>query len=89
MTQKSKPAQPSLKPRLAMSDLARAERYRDQLHDLADSYTAAEEREIDMQAMELAESAFDKLDKESLRSEWLEAHVEDYRLAAIDQLGLT
>ena len=65
-----------------------AEAYRDQLHDLPDGFDAATEREIDMQAMELAESAFDRLDKESLRSEWLEAHVEDYRLAAIDQLGL-
>ena len=68
--------------------LESAEAYRDQLRDLDAGFTAAEEREITMQALELAEHKFDLLDKESLRDEWLERHVEDYLISAIDQLGL-
>jgi len=64
-----------------------AQAYRDQIHDLADSYTLAEEREIDAMTLELATKAFDRMDKEALLDEWLERHSEDYRLAAIDQLG--
>jgi len=69
-------------------NLDRAEAYRDQLHDLPDGYSPREELDIHCMAIELAEARFDKMDKASLRDEWLDAHVDDFRLAAIDQLGL-
>jgi hypothetical protein len=69
-------------------NLDRAEAYRDQLHDLADSYTLAEEREIDAMTLELATKAFDRMDKEKLLPLWLATHTDDYRDAAIDALGL-
>jgi len=68
--------------------IASAEHYRDQLHDLPNGYSPREEADIQCMAIELAEARFDRLDKASLRDEWLEAHVDDFRLAAIDQLGL-
>ena len=69
-----------------MNNIERAEAYRDQLHDLANSYTAAEEREIDAVALELAIQKFDRMHKEELMIEWLERHTEDFRQQAIDEL---
>jgi len=71
-----------------MTTLEHAEAVRDQLHDLPAGWTDAEERAIDQMAMELAERKFDKLDKESLRDEWVERHWEEFIDAAVDQLGL-
>jgi len=71
-----------------MTTLEHAEAYRDQLHDLDAGFSPREEADIQCMAIELAEARFDKLDKASLRDEWLEAHIDDFRLAAIDQLGL-
>ncbi len=70
-----------------MNDLARAELYRDALHDLPD-YDPAQQCEIDALAVELCEQHFDRLDKESLRAEWVEEHWQDYIAAATDQMGL-
>jgi hypothetical protein len=64
-----------------------AEHYRDQLHDLSNGFTAAEQREVDGMAAELASRKFDKLDRESLRDEWIEKHWQEFVGAAIDQLG--
>jgi len=49
--------------------------------------TAAEQREIDDRAVELASRKFDRTDKESLRQEWIEDHWQEYVAAAIDELG--
>ena len=60
-----------------MDNLARAELYRDALHDLPDYNPAREAADL-MRAHELAEEAYDRMSEEQKRDEWIERHIEDY-----------
>lgn len=69
-----------------MNDIARAEAYRDQLHDLPDM--PPNQNEIDSFARELADEYFDRcVDKEDCRELWTDMHWESFCGEAKRQLG--